>query len=111
MSRATAAKPRVELLVNPFCMEDAHVGEARKICEEFDVPLTVYNPWDIDDAGLDAIPEHVAALLREVRAGLRPGSVYGNLFVNGERLYLNFGEWPEKAREMIAGAMKERSDD
>jgi hypothetical protein len=101
----------VELLVNPFCMEENDTREAGKICEGLNVPLAVYNPWDIDDGELDKIPEHIASLIRELRSGQRPGSVYSNLFVNSERLPLNFGEWPEKAREMIVDAMKEGSDD
>jgi hypothetical protein len=112
-----AGKKRVELLVNPFCMEEADACEVGKICEELNVPLAVYNPWDIDDDKLREIPGHVASFLRELRSGQRPGSVYGNLFINGERFPLNLGEsrlsglWREKAREMIANAMREGADD
>jgi hypothetical protein len=112
-----AAKNRVELLVNPFCMEEADACEVGKICEELNITLTVYNVWDIDDDELREIPGHVASLIRELRTGQRPGSIYGNLFINGERFHLNLGEsrlsgrWREKAREMIATAMREGPDD
>lgn len=102
---------KVELLLNPFCFEEVHFLEASKICAELDVPLDVYNPWNIDDDELDELPKHIAALLSQLRSGQRPGSVYSNLFVNSERIHLNFEGWPEKAREMIAKAMKEESDD
>jgi hypothetical protein len=112
-----AAKNRIELLVNPFCMEEADTGEVGKICEELDIPLAVYNAWDIDDDELREIPGHVASFLRELRSGQRPGSIYGNLFINGERFHLNLGEsrlsglWREKAREMIVNALREGPGD
>jgi hypothetical protein len=87
-------KPIVELLVNPFCFEESHLCEVSKICEELDVPLAMYNPWEINDDELCQIPEHIAALLSQLRRGQRPGSVYSNLFVNSERVYLNFEGWP-----------------
>ena len=112
-----AGKPVIELLVNPFCMEEADVCELGKVCEELDIPLAVYNAWEIDDDALGEIPGHVASLLREYRGGLRPGSVYGNLFINGERFPLNLGEsrlsgdWREKAREIVVTAVREGVDD
>jgi hypothetical protein len=102
---------KVELLVNPFCFEEVHLCEVRKICAELGVPLAVYNPWDIDDEELGEIPGHIATFLSQLRSGQRPGSVYSNLFINSERVHLNFEDWPEKVREMIAKAIKEESDD
>jgi hypothetical protein len=110
-------KPIVELLVNPLCMEEADVCELGKICEELDIPLVVYNAWDINDEDFYEVPEYIASFLREVRGGLRPGSVYGNLFINGERFPLNLGEsrlsgdWREKAREIVVNAVREGADD
>jgi len=102
---------KVELLVNPFCFEEAHFLEVSKICDELAVPLVVYNPWEIDDDKLDDLPQYIATLLSELRSGQRPGSVYSSLFVNSERVHLNFEGWPEKTRKMIANAMKEGSRD
>lgn len=84
---------RVDLLVNPFCMAERDVESIRGICDQHGASLNVYNLWDIDDEALDEIPPYAADLIRDVRSGRRPGSVYSSVFVDGERLALN--AWPE----------------
>lgn len=99
------------MLVNPFCFEEVHFTEVSKICDELSVPLTVYNPWDIDDGQLNELPRYIAKLLSQLRSRQRPGTVYSNLFINSERLHLGEEGWTEKARKMIADAIKEGSHD
>jgi hypothetical protein len=84
---------RVDLLVNPFCMAERDVESIRGICERLGAVLNVYNLWDIDDDALGEVPAYAAELILELRSGGRPGSVYSNVFVDGERLPLN--AWPE----------------
>ena len=84
---------KIELLLNPFCMADRDRESVSKVCEEFKVPLTTYNPWEIEDSDLSKLPSHIKMFLEEVRSGQRPGSVYSHLFIAGKRIHLN--AWPE----------------
>lgn len=82
----------VEVLINPFCMAERDADIVRKLCRGLGVSVSVHNMWDIDDADLPHLPGHVATLVQELRTGRRAGSVYGSIFVNGERIPLN--DWP-----------------
>lgn len=102
----------VDLLVNPFCMAHRDVDSIGMICEKHGVPMNIYNLWDIDDEHLSELPECVATLIREWRTGLRPGSVYSSVFVDGKRIPLN--AWPQHLRaveEKIVCASKEGGND
>ena len=98
----------VELLVNPFCMADRDSETVTAVCDELGVSCQILNIWDMDEQ-IQGIPAHVATLVREYRAGKRPGSVYSSVFVNGERLLLN--KWSshlETLKDMIVTAAKEQ---
>ncbi len=100
--------PTVELLVNPFCMAQRDVATIGGICDTRGVRMTVYDLWEIDDAQLGNLPPHISELIREWRSGLRPGSVYSSVFVNGKRIPLN--SWPDhqnKVTEAITEAQGE----
>lgn len=80
---------RVELLINPFCLCDRDFGRLSEICKEYKVAFDTYNLWDIDDEDMGKLPEYMSSLIREWRSGQRAGSVYSNVFVNGERIPIN----------------------
>ncbi len=105
-----AQDPIVELLVNPFCMAHRDVDTIRRVCDARGVSMTIYNLWEIDDAQVGSLPQHIGLLVREWRSGQRPGSVYANVFVNGKRIPLN--AWKEHLKtvsEAIAEAQRERT--
>ena len=89
---------KVELLVNPFCMADRDVDTIDNICRENGVFLDIYNTWEIDDNDLPGLPGHLSTLISELRSGDRPGSVYSNVFINGQRIPLN--NWPEHLKQV-----------
>lgn len=84
---------RVELLINPFCLCDRDFRIVSEKCKKRGLSLTVYDLWEIDDEKLDTLPDHMSKLVREWRSGERPGSVYSNLFINGDRIPIN--DWPK----------------
>ena len=91
-------KVKIELLINPFCLCARDFGVLSKICKEQKVTFDAYNLWDIDDKDLAKLPEYMSTLIREWRNGQRAGSVYSNVFINGERIPIN--NWP-KSFEII----------
>ncbi|MCE5218188.1 hypothetical protein LLH03_14285 [bacterium] len=97
---------QVELLVNPFCMADRDSGTIGDVCREFGVSCRVLNIWDIDD-DMAGLPGHLASLIREYRSGLRPGNLYSNVFVNGQRVLLD--RWPvhlDEVRRLIQSMLE-----
>ena len=101
---------KVELLINPFCLGDRDFKIVSEKCKKHSISLTVYNLWEIDDEKLDTLPRYMSGLIREWRDGERPGSVYSNLFINGERIPIN--DWPKSydyIEEKIQLAIREES--
>lgn len=88
---------QVELLVSPFCMAERDCGTIGDLCREFGVPCHVFNMWDLEDDSAD-LPAHLASLIREYRTGQRPGNLYSNVFVNGQRVLLD--RWPRHLEEV-----------
>ena len=88
---------QVELLASPFCMAERDSGTVGQICRELGVSCRVLNMWDIDD-DMAGLPEHIASLIREYRTGQRPGNLYSNVFVNGQRVLLD--RWPSHLDEV-----------
>ncbi len=84
---------KVELLINPFCLCDRDYVVISEKCQEYGLTLTTYNLWDIDDSDIDTLPEYMSSLIHEWRNGDRAGSVYSNLFINGDRIPIN--DWPK----------------
>ncbi|HEY41622.1 MAG TPA: hypothetical protein G4O18_07160 [Dehalococcoidia bacterium] len=84
---------KVELLINPFCLCDRDYAVITEKCHKYGLTLTTYNLWDIDDGDIDTLPEYMSGLIHEWRNGDRPGSVYSNLFINGDRIPIN--DWPK----------------
>ena len=96
----------VELLVNPFCMADRDNETVKAICTKLGVNYRLFNIWEIDDE-MDGIPDHMSILVKEYRNGTRPGNIYSNVFVNGQRLLLD--KWPkhlEMTENMIKKALE-----
>jgi len=91
-------KVKIELLINPFCLCARDFGVLSKICEEQKVTFDTYNLWDLDDTDVAKLPEYMSTLIREWRSGQRAGSVYSNVFINGERIPID--NWP-KSFEVI----------
>ncbi len=91
---------RVELLVNPFCLCDRDFRIVSEKCQRLGLSLTVYNLWEIEDADLSTLPDYMSSLIREWRSGERPGSVYSNLFINGNRIPIN--DWPKSFDDIEA---------
>lgn len=97
---------QVELLVNPFCMADRDCGTIGDVCREFGVSCRVLNMWEIDDE-MAGIPSYIASLIREYRTGQRPGNLYSNVFVNGQRVLLD--RWPvhlDEVRRLIQSVLE-----
>jgi hypothetical protein len=86
-------KVKIELLLNPFCLCERDFCRLRDICEKLHLQFDTYNLWDIADEDVDALPSHLSGLIKEWRRGQRPGSVYSNAFINGERIPIN--DWPK----------------
>ena len=104
----SASRPvRVDLLINPFCMASRDLGTVQGLCEEMGAELHVHNLWEIGDNDPD-LPELATRLVHEWRTGQRPGSVYCNVFVAGERIPLD--RWPdhlETVKARISAAKQE----
>ncbi|HIJ72684.1 MAG TPA: hypothetical protein HPP83_01150 [Candidatus Hydrogenedentes bacterium] len=99
----------VELLASPFCMADRDNETVGGICEELGVNYRLLNMWDIDDDMAD-IPSHIASLIKEYRSGQRPGNIYSNAFVNGQRVLLD--RWPshlDEIRSLVQLALEEEA--
>ena len=99
----------VELLASPFCMADRDNETIGGICRELGAEYRILNMWDIDD-DMAGVPEHVASLVNEYRTGKRPGNLYSNAFVNGQRVLLD--RWPSHladVRSLIERARMEAS--
>ena len=97
---------QVELLASPFCMADRDNETVGGICRELGADYRLLNMWDIDDE-MAGIPSHIAALIKEYRTGRRPGNLYSNAFVNGERVLLD--RWPahlDEVRSLIKRALE-----
>jgi len=84
---------RIELLVNPFCLCERDFGCLSQICKKYDLTFDAYNLWDLDDGHVEKLPPYMSSLVKERRSGQRPGSVYSDVFVNGERIPIN--DWPK----------------
>ena len=84
---------KVELLINPFCLCDRDYIVINEKCHKYGLTLKTYNLWDIDDGDIDTLPKCMSGLIHEWRNGDRPGSVYSNLFINGDRIPIN--DWPK----------------
>ena len=85
-------KVKVEFLINPFCLCARDFGVLSEICKKHNVTFDTYNFWDIDDEDVDKLPEYISNLINEWRSGQRAGSVYSDVFINGERIPIN--NWP-----------------
>ncbi len=83
---------KVELLINPFCLCDRDYRVISEKCRKYGLTLKTCNLWDIDNEDIDTLPDYMSGLIREWRNGDRPGSVYSNLFINGDRIPIN--DWP-----------------
>jgi len=97
----------VELLARPFCMADRDNQTVGDIGQQLGADCRLLNMWDIDD-DMEGIPEHVASLVKEYRTGERPGNLYSNAFVNGQRVLLD--RWPshlDDVRSLIERAKAE----
>ena len=97
----------VELLASPFCMADRDNKTVGEICQQLGADYRLFNMWDIDDE-MEGIPEHIAILIREYRTGQRPGNLYSNAFINGQRVLLD--RWPshlDDIRTLIKRAKQE----
>ena len=88
---------RVELLASPFCMADRDNETVGNLCRQLGAKYRLLNMWEIDD-DLSDVPEHVASLVKEYRTGQRPGNLYSNAFVNGQRVLLD--KWPSHLGEI-----------
>lgn len=100
-------KIQVEFLINPFCLCERDSGCLSQICEKHGVTFDAYNLWDLDDEDVDELPTYISSLIGEWRTGRRPGSVYSNVFVNGERIPIN--DWPrslEVIEDKVVAALK-----
>jgi hypothetical protein len=84
---------KLELLINPFCLCDRDFRVVSEKCKRYGLTLIIYNLWEIDDEYVDILPEYISSLIHEWRNGDRPGSVYSNLFINGDRIPIN--DWPK----------------
>jgi len=84
---------KIELLINPFCLCDRDVGVLGGICKKHGVTFIPYNLWEIDDEEVDGLPEYLANLITGWRSGEQPGSVYSDVFINGERFPI--ADWPK----------------
>lgn len=87
-------------------MAERDSGTIGQLCRDLGAALRVLNMWDIDDY-MVSIPEHVASLIREYRKGQRPGNLYSNVFVNGQRVLLD--KWPshlDEVRDLIQRALE-----
>jgi len=91
---------KIELLINPFCLCERDFNRLNEICKKHNLEFATYNLWDIDDEVVDMLPEYISGLIKEWRRGERAGSVYSNVFINGERMPIN--DWP-KSFEVIDG--------
>jgi len=80
---------KVDFLINPFCLSDRDFSRLSGLCERYSITLNTYSMWDIEDEDLVGLPAHVSALVRELRSGVRAGSVYSTVFINGERFPIN----------------------
>ena len=97
----------VELLASPFCMADRDNETVGSLCRQMGAEYHLLNMWNIGD-DLSDIPEHVASLVKEYRTGQRPGNLYSNAFVNGQRVLLD--RWPshlDEIRSLIERAKME----
>jgi len=82
----------IEFVCNPFCLGDRDHHFLLERLRKYGLTMKVFNLWEIEDDKLDKLPEYVSNLITEWRSGKRPGSVYSNLFINGERIPIN--NWP-----------------
>jgi len=99
----------VDLLASPFCMADRDNETVGNICRELGVSYRLLNMWDIAD-DMEGIPEYIASLIKEYRTGRRPGNLYSNAFVNGQRVLLD--RWPshlDEVRTLIQRALEGES--
>lgn len=79
---------RIDLLLNPFCMADRDAQAVTELCNELNLDLEILNPWEIGEDQLAKLPDYLQVHISEVRSGVKPGSVYSQLFVNGKRIHL-----------------------
>ena len=94
-----------ELLLNPCCLCERDYVVVGKICEQCWVPLTVFNLWDIDDAAVGSLPEHIARIITGRRNGEIAGSLYSDVFINGRHIPLvNWPDWQKTIEEAIIAA-------
>lgn len=84
---------KIELLINPFCLCERDFLVLDKLCKKHNLTFDAYNLWDIDDKDVNKLPKHMSGLIKEWRNGRRAGSVYSNVFINGERIPIN--DWPK----------------
>ncbi len=97
----------VELLASPFCMADRDNKTIGNMCRELAVSYRLLNMWDIDDDAA-GVPGYIASLIQEYRTGQRPGNLYSNAFVNGQRVLLD--RWPahlDEVRGLIRRALED----
>ena len=98
----------VELLASPFCMADRDDATVGKICQELGANYRLLNMWDIDD-DMQGIPNYIASLIKEYRTGQRPGNLYSNAFVNGQRVLLD--RWPSHLDEVRSLIQRAKEDE
>ena len=103
-------KKTVELLLNPFCMADRDKETFLEICSKLDVELAIYNTWEMTDDRLPELPDYMQTFISDIRNGVKPGSVYSHVFVDGKRLqYKSYDDsTPEKAEQFIKAMIGER---
>jgi len=86
-------KVKIELLINPFCLCERDFLRLSEICKKHKVTFDTYNLWNIDDKDVDKLPKYMSHLIKEWRSGRRAGSMYSDVFINGERIPIN--DWPK----------------
>jgi hypothetical protein len=62
--------------------------------------LTVFNLWDIDDAAVGSLPEHIAQIINGRRNGEIAGSLYSDVFINGRHIPL-VNDWQKTIEDAI----------
>lgn len=105
-------KIKIELLINPFCLCERDFMRLAEICKKHKVTFDTYNLWDIDDEDVNKLPKYMSTLVKEWRSGQRAGSVYSNVFINGERIPIN--NWPKSfniIEDRIISMLRDKKND
>ena len=103
----------VDVIHIPWCFIEAPEESYREELErKWSVEIREFNLWEIEDDGLDSLPEHISAAIKGLRDPLDSESKLpegGSLFfLNGKKLDLSPAlKWPQV--EQIGAAFKFKS--